>query len=167
MRGYVLSEALVAVAIGALVLSGLMALDVDFIGLTRRAADLGAPYRVGARLEQAVAGTHRCDHGGAALAVQDGKVVLAQGQTADDFITLQSGPAGTTVAAGGASGAVSGPARVVVLTAAQPDASARPGFGVASIEAQGAPIATASLRCDLPEICDYDPAKGVCRGKKT
>jgi hypothetical protein len=155
-RGYALSELLVAVAITGLIVGVLTFLNVDYVGLARRVADIHAPYAIGGRV-QAGAALDRCATPGAVLAAVDNQVVAQAGNEATPVLELAPGDAGTDVAtAGGGAGKSTAPVRAVVENAPG-------GGGMAWLQIGDATVGVIAPRCDLAEVCDYDATNAVCR----
>ncbi|RYF93440.1 MAG: hypothetical protein EON95_08900 [Caulobacteraceae bacterium] len=143
-----MTEALVAIGIGALIMTALIYLQVDFIDWTRRAAALGRPDPSDRALQASLRAVDRCAMPGAVLARDEtGGVGLQREDEVSPFLGL---PSGTTVG---------------IVTARKVDGSERPGWSLATVARDDTVIAVAALRCDLPEVCAYDPARGDC-GKR-
>lgn len=170
-RGYALSELLVAVAIAGLIIGTLTFLNVDYISLGRRVADIQRPYELGTRAE---AGDPCAMPGGVLVAGDD--QLIAHG--ADDNATIltlaprdadrpEAGTLVTTPA--GLAGTANQPVRVLIKSAAtQADAhdastaKGAPPATMASIEVGGATVGVVSPRCELPQVCTYDAANATC-----
>jgi prepilin-type N-terminal cleavage/methylation domain-containing protein len=162
LRGFALSELLVAVAIAGLIISVLTFLNVDYIGLARRVVDIQHPYAMGARA-QAGGDLDRCAEPGATLTAIDNQVVAQVDNEASPVLTLGPSDAGTdVVTAGGSAGSTNRPVRVIV--------EAAPGAGggsMASLVVGDATVGVIAPRCDLTEVCAYDAANAVCRKAQT
>jgi hypothetical protein len=144
-NGFAMTEALVAVGIGALIMTALIYLQVDFIDWTRRAAALGRPNPSERALQTTLRTADRCANPGVVLAIDEtGGLGFRRGEDAIPFLGLPSGITAN------------------IVTARGPDGSERPGWSVATIARDDTAIAVAALRCDLPEVCTYDPARGDC-----
>jgi prepilin-type N-terminal cleavage/methylation domain-containing protein len=158
VRGFALTELLVAVAIAGLIIGVLTFLNVDYVGLSQRIGDGRAPYDLGRQVE-AGAAEDLCANPGAMLRAGDGKVVAQSIRastaaltvdTSDDKLTVLSGPKGLA-------GMTKQPVRIVVASAPAIGASS------ASIEIGDATVGVVAPRCDLPEVCDYDATNGLCQ----
>jgi hypothetical protein len=163
MRGYALSELLVAVAIAGLIIGTLTFLNVDYISLGRRAAEIQSPYAMGARVQ---AGDPCADPGGV-LTAGENQVMAKHLLRAESVLTLSpqnpqapGGPTEVTTPTGVA-GVFSRPVRAVI-EAAPPVAGQARGPSMASLEVGGATVAVVAPRCDLPQICDYDASNAMC-----
>jgi hypothetical protein len=159
-RGYALSELLVAVAIAGLIIGVLTFLNADYISLGRRVSDIQAPYTLGA------GATHvdPCANPGGVLTAGDSNVVAVAMHETNTVLTLHAaGDDGTTevVSAGGYAGQSRQPVRVVVEAPPKSGAVAR-GPSMAAIEVGGATAGVVAPRCDLPQICTYDPTNAMC-----
>jgi prepilin-type N-terminal cleavage/methylation domain-containing protein len=167
-RGFALSELLVAVAIGGLILTGLTWLQVDYVALARRVGELGAPFVAGTRLQRAAAMQVRCGQPGAVLQLSDdgGLVAVKSGQSTN-LIAVSRDRGRTTLAAstGGAASFLR-PVQILAGSAALGDGAPRPGWSAVAIEAGGTTVAVLGARCDLPEVCEYDGATDRCLGDK-
>lgn len=157
-RGYALSELLVAVAIAGLIIGVLTFLNVDYISLGRRVSDLSAPYTLGTRAQVG----DPCAAPGGVLTDADDAVVAHEPQDNATILTLAHPDTDDTNATqvstpAGLAGETRRPLRVVVE-----NAPAR-GPSVASVEVAGATVGVIAPRCDLPEICTYDPANAICQ----
>ncbi len=147
-NGFALTEALVAVGIGALIMTALIYLQVDFIDWTRRAVALGRPDPSERALQASLRAADRCAVPGTVLALDaTGGLGLRRGDDLFPFLGLPSG------------------AKASIAAARRPDGSVRPGWSAASLARDDTTIAVAALRCDLPEVCNYDPTRGDC-GKR-
>lgn len=147
-NGFAMAEALVAIGIGALIMTALIYLQVDFIGWTRRAVALGRPDPSDQALRQTLTAADRCAFPSRIFAPDEtGGLGL---KAEDDVLPLVGLPAD---------------ARADIVTARKADGAPRPGWSVATIARDDTAIAVAALRCDLPEVCNYDPARGDC-GKR-
>ena len=143
-----MTEALVAIGIGALILTAMIYLQVDFIGWTKRAVALGQPDPSDRALQASLRDSDRCVGPGRVLVMDDTGGVGLKGETdVAPFLGLPGG------------------ARADIVTARRPDGSERPGWSAATIARDDTAIAVAALRCDLPEVCTYDPQRGDC-GKR-
>ncbi|WGM40227.1 prepilin-type N-terminal cleavage/methylation domain-containing protein [Caulobacter sp. NIBR1757] len=147
-NGFAMTEALVAIGIGALIMTAMIYLQVDFIGWTKRAAALGRPDPSDQGLQASLRGADRCAGPGRVLAIEDTGGLGLKGEA--DSIPFLGLPDG---------------ARADIVTARRPDGSERPGWSAATIARDDTAIAVAALRCDLPEVCAYDPQRGDC-GKR-
>lgn len=146
MRGFALTETLVATAIAGLIVTALLWLQVDYLALARRAIAQGRPSSEAVTLQGAVKGFDNCAYPQAVLARSDYGLAARQGELDTPVVGLPAG------------------AQVRIAAARGPDGKPRDGWSVASIERDGAPLAVMAQRCDLPELCDYDMAKDKCRG---
>lgn len=147
-NGFAMTEALVAIGIGALIMTALIYLQVDFVGWTQRAMALGRPDPSDRGLQATLKAADRCASPGRVLAPDDnGGVGLKDGDDVTPFLSPSKG-----VTAG-------------IVTARRPDGSVRAGWSAATFARDDTAIAVAALRCDLPEVCAYDPARGDC-GKR-
>jgi hypothetical protein len=158
VRGYALSELLVAIAVTGLIVSVLTFLNVDYVSLARRVTDIGAPYVIGTTAE-AQLGQDRCASPGAILSAGDNEIDAVgprAGQTPELTLASEQKVNRLSTALGFA-GASSQPIRLVVGSAA---ASGR---SVASIEVGDATVGVVAPRCDLREVCDFDAANTMCR----
>jgi hypothetical protein len=165
VRGYALSELLVAVAIAGLIIGVLTFLNVDYITLGRRVSDLQAPYALGGRAQR----QDPCATPGAVLTAGGDEVVARAPQDNATVLTLsppqEDDPQTEVSTPAGPAGGSRQPVRVVVEAALQaapaPGAPAR-GPSLAAIEVGGATAGVVSPRCDLPQICTYDVANAMC-----
>jgi CBS domain-containing protein len=156
IRGFALSELLVAVAIAGLIVGVLTFLNVDYVGLARRVVDIQSPYALGGRAETS-ADLDRCAHAGATLTATNDAVVAEDKTSSTSVLTLATDGAATQVlTAGGGGGRTDRPVRVIVENAPAP------GGSVASIEVGDATVGVIAPRCDLTELCDYDATNAVC-----
>ncbi|HWF77292.1 MAG TPA: hypothetical protein VN694_08960 [Caulobacteraceae bacterium] len=159
-RGYALSELLVAVAIAGLIIGVLTFLNADYISLGRRVSDIQAPYALGARAARG----DPCGTPGGVLTAGDDNVVDVAMHETNTVLTLNTptdeGATRVTTPAGDA-GESHQPVRVVVEALPKSGAIAR-GPSLAAIEVGGATAGVVSPRCDLPQICTYDPANAMC-----
>lgn len=147
-NGFAMTEALVAIGIGALILTALIYLQVDFVGWTRRALTLGDPAPSDRALQQTLRTADRCAFPGRTFALDEtGAVRLKAGE---EMLPLLGLPP---------------QAHADIVTARRPDGAERAGWSVATVARDDTTIAVAALRCDLPEVCTYDPARGDC-GKR-
>lgn len=154
LRGYALSELLVAVAITGLIVGLLTFLNVDYVGFARRAVGLGAPYDLGRRME-AQANGDRCAQPGAMLAPgQD--AIEARDKKDDEMVLAMSTQDGATsvVTGSGLAGTVRQPVRGVVLSGGR--------GSMAAVEVGDATVGVIAPRCDLAEVCAYDAANALC-----
>jgi hypothetical protein len=154
-RGYALSELLVAVAITGLVVGLLTFLNVDYVGMTRRVASIQGPYAIGGRV-QAGANLDRCATPGATLVAVDNQVEAQADNEATPVLALGPSPTGTDIDAAGGGGLTDQPVRVSV------ESAPAPGGSMASLEIGAATVGVIALRCDVPEVCDYDAANATC-----
>jgi prepilin-type N-terminal cleavage/methylation domain-containing protein len=162
LRGFALSELLVAVAIAGLIISVLSFLNVDYIGLSRRVVDIQHPYALGARA-QAGGDLDRCAEPGATLTAVDNQVVAQGDNEASPVLTLGPSDAGTdVVTAAGSAGSTNRPVRVIVEAA-----PAAGGGSMALLVVGDATVGVIAPRCDLTEICEYDAANATCRKVQT
>ena len=147
-NGFAMTEALVAIGIGALIMTALIYLQVDFVGWTRRAVALGRPDPSDRSLQQTLQTGDRCAFPGRTFALDEtGGVGLKADKDVLPFLGLPP------------------KAEAEIVTARKADGSERPGWSVATVARDDTAIAVAALRCDLPEVCSYDPARGDC-GKR-
>ena len=147
-NGFAMTEALVAIGIGALIMTAMIYLQVDFVGWTQRAVALGKPDPSDRGLQATLRDADRCANPGRVLAMDDtGGVGLKAEKEVVPFLSLPDR------------------ARADIVTARKPDGSDRPGWSVATVARDDTTIAVAALRCDLPEVCTYDPTRGDC-GKR-
>ncbi len=144
-NGFAMTEALVAIGIGGLILTAMIYLQVDFIGWTNRAMALGRPNPSDRALQATLKTADRCAFPGRVLARDEAGGVGLKAEA--DILPFLSPPPGT---------------RVEIVTARRPDGSERPGASVVTIARDDTAIAVAALRCDLPEVCRYDPTRGDC-----
>jgi hypothetical protein len=157
-RGYALSELLVAVAIAGLIIGTLTFLNVDYISLGRRVADIQGPYALGTRAQAG----DPCAAPGGVLEAGDNALIAKGPQDNETVLSLarqDADGAGATTqvsTATGVAGASTRPVRVVV------EAAPARGPSMASIEVGHATVGVLAPRCDLPQICDYDPANAMC-----
>ena len=152
-RGYALSELLVAVAIAGLIIGTLTFLNVDYINLGRRVGEARGPYELGARAQAG----DPCAVPGAVLTAGDGAVVAQGPQEARPLLTVTPQDGVTWVQpAAGPPVAERRPVRVVV------EATPTPGGSLASVEVGDATVGVLTTRCDLPQVCSYDPANAMC-----
>jgi hypothetical protein len=157
VRGYALTELLVAVAIGGLIIGVLTFLNVEYVGLARRVSDLQGPYDVGRRA-QADAAEDLCANPGAVLRPGAGKVVAQSLRETNDALVLKTGDGVSTVSGpGGSGGSSAQPMRIVV------EGAPGPGGSMASIEVRNDTVGVVAPRCDLPEVCDYDVTNSLCK----
>lgn len=147
-NGFAMTEVLVAVGIGALIMTAMIYLQVDFISWTQRALALGRPDPSDRALQASLRDADRCVGPGRVLAMDDTGGVGLKDEA--ELIPLLSLPAGT---------------KASIVTARRPDGTGRPGWSAATIARDDTAIAVAALRCDLPEVCAYDPQRGDC-GKR-
>ena len=148
-----MAELLVSLAISGMILGGLLYLQVDYLSLSRRALALGAPYRLGDALVKQAGAADRCRQAGASLKVDGDRMMVEQIDGETVLLSLPKAEKGKPL-----------PPKAVAASAKLGDGSSRPGWSFASLSQHDATIAVIALRCDLPEVCDYDAAKGVCRG---
>jgi hypothetical protein len=147
-NGFAMTEALVAIGIGALIMTAMIYLQVDVIGWTNRAMALGRPDPSDRAIQATLRNADRCANPGRVLALDEqGGVGLKADKEIIPFIGLPDG------------------GRADIVTARRPDGTERPGWSVATVARDDTAIAVAALRCDLPEVCTYDPARGDC-GKR-
>ncbi len=146
MKGFALTETLVALAIAGLIVTALLWLQVDYIALARRAIAQGRPDADARALQQQARAFDNCASPKAILAETPGGVASRVGELDTPLIGLSSKAQARSVAALG------------------PDGKPRGGWSSAAITRGGATIAVIALRCDLPELCNYDMAKDECRG---
>jgi hypothetical protein len=157
LRGYALSELLVAIAIGGLIIGILTFLNVEYVGLARRVSDMQGPYDLGRRA-QTNATEDLCANPGAVLSAAPDKVVAKSVRDSGDALVLRRADGVSTVAGpGGHGGSAAQPTRIVVERAASP------GGSMASIEVRDATVGVVASRCDLPEVCDFDAANSLCK----
>lgn len=154
LRGYALSELLVAVAITGLIVGLLTFLDVDYVGFARRVVGIGAPYDLGRRME-AQANADRCAQPGALLTAAGDAVEARDKHREDAVLTLSTDEGATSVVTGkGLAGTARAPVRALV------QASAR--ASMAAVEVGDATVGVIAPRCDLAEVCAYDAANALC-----
>ena len=147
-NGYAMTEALVAIGIGALIITAMIYLQVDFVGWTQRAMALGRPEPSDQALQASLRNGDRCANPGRVLARDDtGGIGLKGEEEVIPFISLPTGR------------------RADIVTARRPDGSERAGWSAATVARGDTAIAVAALRCDLPEVCTYDAQRGDC-GKR-
>ncbi|MDQ0465742.1 type II secretory pathway pseudopilin PulG [Caulobacter ginsengisoli] len=146
MKGFALTETLVAVAIAGLIVTALLWLQVDYVALARRALAQGRPDAEVRSLQQQARTFDSCASPKATLAQSQFGLAARVGELDTPLMGL--------------------PAKAQVRTAAayRADGQPRGGWSSASIERRGATMAVIALRCDLAELCNYDIAKGECRG---
>jgi hypothetical protein len=156
-RGYALSELLVAIAIGGLIIGVLTFLNVEYVGFARRVSDIQGPYDIGRRA-QADAAEDLCANPGAVLRAGLDKVVAQSVRDANDALVLKTAGGVSTVSGpNGHGGSSPQPMRIVVESAASP------GGSMASIEVRDDTVGVVASRCDLPEVCDYDVTNSLCK----
>lgn len=154
LRGYALSELLVAVAITGLIVGLLTFLNVDYIGFARRVVGIGAPYDLGRRME-AQANGDRCAQPGATLTPGDNTIEARDKTHADAVLTLATDNGATSVVtASGFAGSAQAPVRAMVLTGGR--------GSMAALEVGDATVGVIAPRCDLAEVCAYDAANALC-----
>jgi prepilin-type N-terminal cleavage/methylation domain-containing protein len=157
VRGFALTELLVAVAIGGLIITVLTFMNVEYVGLARRVSDLQGPYDLGRRA-QAGAVEDLCANPGAVLRPGAAKVVAQSIRDSNDALILNTADGVSSVSGpGGGGGSSTQPLRIVVQSAANS------GGSVASIEVRDATVGVVATRCDLPEVCDYDATNSLCK----
>ena len=147
-NGFAMTEALVAIGIGALIMTAMIYLQVDFIGWTKRAVALGRPEPSDRALQASLKSADRCAYPGLVLTRDEQGGIAFKGEK--DTIPFLGMPGGATAS---------------IVTARRPDGTERPGWSAATIARDDTAIAVAALRCDLPEVCTYDPTRGDC-GKR-
>jgi hypothetical protein len=147
-NGFAMTEVLVAVGIGALIMTAMIYLQVDFIGWTKRAVALGRPDPSDRALQATLRTLDRCAGPGRILARDDSGGLGLKAE--DEVLPFVGLPAGATAD---------------IVTARRPDGTERPGWSAATIARDDTVIAVAALRCDLPEVCRYDPQREDC-GKR-
>jgi len=164
-RGFALSETLVALAIGALILGLLLALHVSYVGFTGRLTagilDARAAGRLNARLNR-----DPCAEP-AALFVEDGNgVAVATGEAARRVLSLEPDDRreGHVRLVSAELGSIDLRDSVSLRTvgAIDADGQARPGRSAVIVETPREIVATGAMRCDLPEIC-ASARGGPCR----
>jgi prepilin-type N-terminal cleavage/methylation domain-containing protein len=157
-RGYALTELLVAIAIGGLIVGVLTFLNVEYVGLAQRVSDLQGPYDIGRRA-QTGASEDLCANPGAVLRAGLDRVSAQSLRDTDDVLILKTdaGGASTVSGPGGRGGTTSRPMRIVV------ESAANPGGSLAAIEVRGSTVGVVAPRCDLPEVCDYDATNSLCK----
>jgi hypothetical protein len=161
LRGFALSELLVAVAIAGLIIGVLTYLNVDYVALSRRIGDLQAPNDLGRRAE-ALANADRCAVPGSVLTPGQDAVVAQSRVEARTVLSLAYDPDGMSLAADqGPVGASRQPIRIIV------ERSPAPGPSAAAIEVGDATVGVVAPRCDLPEVCHYDATNALCREDET
>lgn len=147
MKGFALTETLVALAIAGLIVTALLWLQVDYLALARRAVAMGRPPADLAGVQQMARDFDNCAAPRAVLARSDlYGLALREGELETPVLGL--------------------PPRTQVRVAVALDGQAQPrgGWSSASIERGGTTIAVVAQRCDLAELCNYDMAKGQCKG---
>jgi hypothetical protein len=163
-RGYALSELLVAVAIAGLIIGTLTFLNVDYISLGRRVGQIQGPYRLGTRAER----VDPCAMPGGVLTA-DGDRLIAHGpQDNATVLTLvppdPDAPGGATqvITPAGVAGTSSQPVRAVIEATTPQGAAPAPAASMAWVEIGGKTVAVIAPRCELSQICDYDPTNAMC-----
>jgi len=157
VRGFALSELLVALAVMGLIVGVLTALDVDYVGLARRVADIGRPFEIGARAE-AMANADRCATPASVLTAGENAVVAETPNDQAGVLRLAPDRDATQLATNrGVAGATARPLRLVVESEG---ASRR---SLAAVEVGDATVGVVAPRCDLREVCDFDAANSLCR----
>jgi type II secretory pathway pseudopilin PulG len=144
MKGFALTETLVALAIAGLIVTTLVWLQVNYLALAKRTVAQGRPALEAAALRQAARSFDNCAYPNAVLARSDPGLAL---RTADGDVPLTSLPPKTSAH---------------VVAALGPDGRLRDGWSSAAIARNGVPVAVLAQRCDLPEVCNYDMAKDQC-----
>jgi hypothetical protein len=147
-QGFALTETLVAVGIGALIVTALVWLQVDYLSLARRAMTLGQVEPAVRGLRAQAKAFDTCGYPGLVLARSEQGVVALRPKDEPIPVIGLPGPGWSARSA----------------SAARLDGSSRPGWSAAAINRGDATIAVIALRCDLAEVCAYDVAKGECRG---
>ncbi|HEY1752022.1 MAG TPA: hypothetical protein VGG29_12205 [Caulobacteraceae bacterium] len=155
LKGFALAELLVAVAIAGLIVTVLAALNVDYVGLARRVADQHTPYALGERAEamdpcahpasMLRAGETSVDAEGLGIRRERAQVL---GLTTRGGRSFVSGPGGV--------GETDRPVRMIV------EGTAGAGGSMAAIEVGDATVGVVAPRCDLEEVCSYDPVNQLC-----
>ena len=167
-RGFALSETLVALAIGALILGLLLALHVNYVGFTGRLVAGILDARNAGRLNTRL-NADPCAEPGATFVEDDNGVAVATGDSARRVLTLEPDQPrqGHIRLVSAALGSIdlrdSVSLRLVGATDA--DGRARPGRSAVIVETPREIVATGAMRCDLPEIC-ASAAGGSCRAAK-
>jgi hypothetical protein len=151
-RGYALSELLVALAVTGLIVSVLTFLNVDYVGLARRVADIAQPFEAGRRAE-ADFNADRCTTPAGLLAAGDNEVVAQTPLASTPVLSVSA----MEEARGNAGGPAARPLRLVVESTAPSRRS------LAAVEIGGATVGVVAPRCDLREVCDLDAANAMCR----
>ena len=164
-RGFALSETLVALAIGALILSVLLALHVNYIALVRNLTTGILDSRAGARLASHL-NADPCAQPSAVFVETENGVAVQFGQTSQPVLTLQPDPEHGDrvglIAAGLGSIGLRDPVGLRVVTAWDDAGQARPGRSAVIVETSRGVVATGAMRCDLPEICS-SASGNACR----
>jgi len=164
-RGFALSETLVALAIGALILSVLLALHVNYIAMVRNLTtgiqDGRTSARLAARLDEDL-----CAQPASTFIATETGVALQTGLLSQPFLTLQPDPKRgdrpRLISASQGSIDLRDPVGMRVVTAWDATGQARPGRSAVIVETSRGVIATGAMRCDLPEICSSAPGN-PCR----
>lgn len=144
MKGFALTETLVALAIAGLIVTALVWLQVDYLALAKRTLAQGRLSPEAAAMRQATRSFDNCAFPNGVLAASDQGLVT---RLADGDIPLMSLPPKTSAQA---------------VAAVGPDGRPRAGWSSLAIARNGAPVAVLAQRCDLPEVCNYDMAKDQC-----
>jgi prepilin-type N-terminal cleavage/methylation domain-containing protein len=164
-RGYALSELLVAIAIAGLIIGILTFINVDYITLGRRVGQIQGPYRLGTRAERG----DPCAMPGGVLTAEGDKLIVHGPQDSETVLTLlpqdPDAQGGTTqvITPTGVAGSSSEPVRAVVEATTPQGAAPAPGASMAWVEIGGKTVAVIAPRCELSQICEYDPANAMCQ----
>lgn len=164
-RGFALSETLVALAIGALILSVLLALHVNYIAMTRNLTTGILDGRTSARLATRLS-ADPCALPSATFVDTGSGVAVQLGQVSQPVLTLRPDPEHGDrvglIAAGLGSIALRDSVGLRLATAWDAAGQARPGRSAVIVETSRGVVATGAMRCDLPEICSTAPGS-PCR----
>ena len=144
MKGFALTETLVALAIAGLIVTALVWLQVDYLALAKRALGQGRLSPEAAALRQTARSFDNCAYPQAVLAGTDQALAA---RSPDGDLPLMPLPSRDSLR---------------VVTARGPDGQPRSGWSSAIVTHNGAPVAVLAQRCDLPELCNYDMAKDKC-----
>lgn len=168
-RGFALSETLVALAIGALILALLLALHVNYVGFTGRLTTGLLDARTAGRLNTALNADRCAEPGGVFVADGDG-VALAVGESVRRVLSLEPDQRRRghvrLVSAELGSIDLRDSVGLRVVGAFDADGQARPGRSAVIVETPREVVATGGMRCDLPEIC-ASARSGSCRAAST
>ncbi len=162
-HGFALAETLVAVAIGGLLATTLLAVNIDYIRLAKGAFALLQDDQTQARLAPAVGFRQDpCSQPDAVLRTDGHVLTMDAGGTAATLLRLDHG---RFLGRGGLSlSEAAASSRFRAVSATQTTGAAWPGRSMALVEDADGPKAVFSLRCDVPEVCDLDALSKACRG---